>query len=238
MQPESNLQNEDSDSSDDGVDEDNTPQRAPAYTYIQVNSYTTPSSIISDDELDEQIVDICHHFPLAGIGMIHGALQARQMHIPRRRISESLMRIDPVRRVFGRQFVRRRKYQVPGPNSLWHHDGQHGDGASLASHTLLTEPKTSTGLIRWKIVFHGFIDGYSRYITGLHASNNNRASTVLDVFLDAVHDYGVPSRVRGDHGTENLLVAEYMERYRGLFRGSYIWGRYVSIICFSRDLLG
>lgn len=76
-------------------------------------------------------------------------------------------------------------------------------------------------------MFHGFIDGYSRLLVGLRASNNNRASTVLDVFLGAAERYGVPSRVRGDHGTENLLVAEYMERFRGWYRGSYIWGRYV-----------
>lgn len=81
------------------------------------------------------------------------------------------------------------------------------------------------GLIRWRIVFHGFIDGYSRLITGLRASNNNRASTVLDVFLDAVSRYRVPSRVRGDHGTENLEVAAFMEQFRGTRRGSYIWGR-------------
>ncbi|KAK7015971.1 hypothetical protein R3P38DRAFT_2718683, partial [Favolaschia claudopus] len=41
------------------------------------------------------------------------------------------------------------------------------------------------GLIRWGIVIHGFIDGYSRLITGLRASNNNRGSTVLLLFLDA-----------------------------------------------------
>ncbi|KAH9907643.1 uncharacterized protein B0H18DRAFT_862262, partial [Fomitopsis serialis] len=41
------------------------------------------------------------------------------------------------------------------------------------------------GLIRWRIVIHGFIDGYSRLIVGLRASNNNRGSTVLDVFLNA-----------------------------------------------------
>lgn len=85
------------------------------------------------------------------------------------------------------------------------------------------------GLIRWRIVFHGFIDGYSRLITGLRASNNNRASTVLDVFLDAVSRYRVPSRVRGDHGTENLEVAAFMERFRGARRGSYIWGRQVEL---------
>jgi len=83
------------------------------------------------------------------------------------------------------------------------------------------------GLIRWGIVIHGFIDGYSRLITGLHASDNNMATTVLDVFLRAADVYGVPSRIRGDHGTENLMVAYWMEEHRGTRRGSYIWGRYV-----------
>lgn len=97
------------------------------------------------------------------------------------------------------------------------------------SHSHFSWYLCESGLIRWRIVFHGFVDGYSRLITGLRASNNNRASTVLDVFLGGVQQYGVPSRVRGDHGTENLLVAEYMERFRGIFRGSYIWGRSVGI---------
>ena len=64
-------------------------------------------------------------------------------------------------------------------------------------------------------------------ITGLRASDNNRAYTVLDLFLDAAEVYGVPSRLRGDHGLENLRVAEWMEDRCGTRRGSYIWGRYV-----------
>ena len=32
----------------------------------------------------------------------------------------------------------------------------------------------------------------------MHASNNNSADTVLDVFVEAIQEYGVPSRVRGD----------------------------------------
>lgn len=83
----------------------------------------------------------------------------------------------------------------------------------------------SAGLIRFKIVIHGFIDGKSRLITGIRASNNNRASTVLDVFLSAIEVHGTPSRVRGDHGTENLEVAEWMEEHAGPNRGSYIWGK-------------
>lgn len=81
------------------------------------------------------------------------------------------------------------------------------------------------GLIRWGIVIHGFIDGYSRLITGLRASNNNYGETVLNLFLEAAEVFGVPSRVRGDHGVENILLAAWMEVHRGERRGSYIWGR-------------
>lgn len=83
----------------------------------------------------------------------------------------------------------------------------------------------SLGLIRWGIIIHGFIDGYSRLITGLQASSNNKGHTVLTLFLSACAVYGVPSRLRGDHGTENILVAAWMEERRGEHRGSYIWGR-------------
>lgn len=64
-------------------------------------------------------------------------------------------------------------------------------------------------------------------VTAIRVSNNNRAETVLDLFLEGVRTNGVPSRVRGDHGGENVLVAQWMETYRGAERGSYIWGRYV-----------
>ena len=84
-----------------------------------------------------------------------------------------------------------------------------------------------TGLIRWGIVIHGFIDGYSRLVTGLRASDNNRGETVLDLFLSAATVNSVPSRIRGDHGVENILLAAWMEHHRGERRGSYIWGRYV-----------
>lgn len=59
----------------------------------------------------------------------------------------------------------------------------------------------------------------------MRCSMSNRAATVLDVFLKAVDEHGLPSRVRGDHGTENVRVAAYMMQERGDNRGSYIWGR-------------
>jgi hypothetical protein len=80
-------------------------------------------------------------------------------------------------------------------------------------------------LIRWKIVIHGFIDGKTRFIVGLRAHNNNRADTVLWFFLEIIEEHGCPSRLRGDHGVENIRVAEFMEDKMGQNRGSYIWGR-------------
>jgi hypothetical protein len=47
----------------------------------------------------------------------------------------------------------------------------------------------------------------------------------MDVFWAAAQVYGVPSRMRGDHGVENLILAAFMEEVRGTQRGSYIWGR-------------
>jgi len=155
------------------------------------------------------------HFPRAGVKFVSGSLSSWGFRISLERIRLSLLRVDPIHRIFEAQRIQRRKYSVAGPNSLWHHDGQHG-------------------LIRWKIVIHGIIDGYSRFVVGLRASNNNCSSTVLQLFLEAASKYGVPSRVRGDHGTENLGVAEYMERYRGLDRGSYIWGRSVHNVRIER----
>ena len=76
-------------------------------------------------------------------------------------------------------------------------------------------------------MIHCFIDGKSRLVTSIRVSNNNTSATVLDLFREAVAVHGLPSRLRGDHGTENVLVAAYMEDERGVLRGSYIWGRYV-----------
>ena len=92
---------------------------------------------------------------------------------------------------------------MPHPNALWHIDG-------------------NMRLIRWKFVIHGGIDGYSRLITYLECSTNNRASTVLGHFTRAVRMYGCPFRVRSDLGGENVEVAQLMVFLRGTSRGSHI----------------
>ena len=84
-------------------------------------------------------------------------------------------------------------------------------------------------LIRWRIVIHGGIDGFSRLITYLKVSTNNQASTVLTAFMEAVDKLGLPSRIRIDRGGENVQVAEYMLGHpeRGPGRASVIAGRSV-----------
>ena len=80
---------------------------------------------------------------------------------------------------------------------------------------------------RYHIVVHGGIDGHTRVVTYLKASDNNQASTVLQSFLEAAGNFGVPSRVRSDHGGENYYVAQFMLAYRGIGRGSIITGKSV-----------
>lgn len=119
------------------------------------------------DAITQRFVD---SHPNSGERSLTGFLRSTGLRVQRYRIRESLMRVDPrgVQMRF-RQVLHRRRYNVTMPNSLWHIDGYHR-------------------LIRWRIVIHGGIDGYSRLPVYLLASNNNRASTVLHCFLDAIQD--------------------------------------------------
>ncbi|XP_056111774.1 uncharacterized protein LOC130088816 [Rhinichthys klamathensis goyatoka] len=91
---------------------------------------------------------------------------------------------------------------------MWHIDGNHK-------------------LIRWRIVVHGGIDGFSRMIVYLKAAMKNSASVVLHSFIEAVNRFGLPSRVRSDKGRENVDVAYFMVSNRGENRHSHITGRSV-----------
>ena len=68
-------------------------------------------------------------------------------------------------------------------------------------------------LIRWRIVVHGGIDGFSRLVVFLNCANDNTAGTVLSHFHTAVEKYGLPSRIRCDRGGENTQVASNVYNY-------------------------
>lgn len=82
---------------------------------------------------------------------------------------------------------------------------------------------------RWRLVIHGGVDGYSRVPMYLQCSNNNRASTVMGLFKEAVNTYGLPSRVRCDAGRENVDVSLFLLTHpqRGPGRGTVIVGKSV-----------
>ena len=68
------------------------------------------------------------------------------------------------------------------------------------------------------MVIHAGIDGYSRMIMYMSCSNNDKAPTVYNYFLEAVKKHGLPSCVRSDQEKENKRVAEHMLEYRGVNR--------------------
>ena len=155
-------------------------------------SLQTAFTCISNEDLDRIVLEIKRNHPNSGERLMIGHLQRLGIIVQRYRLRASIHRVDPVNTAARRSLtIRRRTYSVAGPNEMWHVDGNHK-------------------LIRWRLVIHGAVDGYSRTITFLRCSNNNRASTVLDRFTEAVRIHGLPSCVRTDLGGENTEIWRYM----------------------------
>lgn len=166
--------------------------------------------------------------------MMRGLLHARGLVVPRRKVREMMAPINPM--ATARRWssaVSRRVYHVPYPNSLWHIDGNMRLIRYLKIYRMYFRvdvlelkllytfayiiPYTSFVFpFRWGFVVHGGIDGCSRLITYLNCSTDNRASTVLFHFLKATGLYGLPCRVRSDHGGENVQVALVMNLLQAL----------------------
>ena len=102
-------------------------------------------------------------FPTAGEIIMAGILRSRGIFIQRGRLRDCIHRTDPVNTaVRCHQLVRRKPYSVQG---LWHIDGTHK-------------------LIRWRLVIHGGIDGFSRLVAYLNSCSDNKATTVQNHFIE------------------------------------------------------
>lgn len=73
-------------------------------------------------------------------------------------------------------------------------------------------------------MIHGGVDGYSRLITYLQCSNNNRSVTALAAFVGACEEFGVWSHATSDKSEENVDIWQYMTATRGGHRGSQTAG--------------
>lgn len=66
----------------------------------------------------------------------------------------------------------------------------------------------------WRIVSHEEIDGYS-WLSSL----NIRSDTVMNLFVEAISHYGVPSTVRCDHGEETMPFVVWGSKQGSALRG-------------------
>uniref|UniRef100_A0A9J7YNN7 Integrase catalytic domain-containing protein n=1 Tax=Cyprinus carpio carpio TaxID=630221 RepID=A0A9J7YNN7_CYPCA len=173
-------------------------------------------SVISDEDLKKHLEDFITQFPNSGYRVASGFFYLLCMlylfqntfiisRVQRSRLLAMLKAVDPLGtalRGVQLNIIQRRSYCVGAPLALWHIDGNHK-------------------LINWRIVIHGGIDGYSRKIMFLRASNNNRATTVLICFLAAVENFGLPVRVKSDKGGENVEVVRFMLEHPLRGAGNY-----------------
>ena len=161
----------------------------------------------NDDELDQHVAEAAKDFPFCGEQMLKFLLKERGIKVQRMRLRDSIHRVDQEGvKERKKGHLKRRVYNVQGPNHLWHVDTNHK-------------------LVRWNFIIVGGIDGFSRLPVMLKCTNTNNADTLLMCSLEAVNTYRLPSRVRTDQGLENVKIAAYMMSRRGVNRGSAITGK-------------
>ena len=155
-------------------------------------AHSLRGTMISDQDLDELLCEIKQSHPNDGEVLMQGHLLQRGIRVPRQMLRDAIHRVDHGGVVSRRlSVVRRRVYSVPYPNYIWHMDSHHK-------------------LIRWRLVIHGAVDGFSRTIIYVKCADNNRCTTVLQYFREGVSNFGLPENVRSDHGGENVGVWRYM----------------------------
>ena len=173
----------------------------------EVNFQDPLRTEISDEDLDELVKGYVAGHGARGEKMIDSCLAVDDSRVTRTRLRASMKRVDPLG-IQSRKAkaIHRRQYHVEGPHHLWHVDGNHK-------------------LIKFNMVVHAGIDGFSRALLYARCSDNNRAETAFVHFKEGVDKYGCPNRVRTDLGGENVEIANYMVETKGLNRGSILTGK-------------
>ena len=106
-------------------------------------------SEVTEAQLDVIVRSVKREYPNDGEVMVAGHLLRLGYRVQRSKLRASIHHIDPEGTAEQRSIaIRRRAYHVSAPNEVWHIDGHHK-------------------LIKWRLVIHGGIDGYSRLITFL-----------------------------------------------------------------------
>ena len=108
---------------------------------------------------------VVNEFPNCGELMLNELLKNKGIRVQRFQLRDSIHRVDKAGvkdRTRGR--LKRRTYNVKGPNHLWHIDTNHK-------------------LIRWCFIVFGAIDGFSRLPVSLKCTTSNKADTILSLFL-------------------------------------------------------
>ena len=114
--------------------------------HLQINGLAKRFSDITDTDIDILVRHYKLGRPNAGLRFVLASFKSHGLNIQRERIRMSLQRIDPLGRIIRHQAaIRRRVYEAPRSNYVWHIDGHHK-------------------LIRWGIVIHGMIDGHCRTV--------------------------------------------------------------------------
>ena len=170
-----------------------------AITTYELKCIICRFSDITNDDLERIVLDIKESMPAIGERMMLGALHSRGSSTMSS-CSSNTSQSGP----FRHSKTKHKPYSVPGPNSLWHI----GENAFVIfivncfrTYILLDG---NHKLVRWRMVVHGAIDGFSRMLLYLHRCSNNKATTVLSLFIQVVNEYGLPSRVQTDQGLEKV----------------------------------
>ena len=158
----------------------------------EFNIDTDEFTNISEPELDQIVKQVRNEHPNTGEVILQGLLEHKNIKVPREKLHTAIHRVDHTNTVSRRSsVVNHRVYSAPHPNHVWHIDGNHK-------------------MIRWQLVIHAGVDGFSRCLVYIKCANNKCATTAMDAFQEGVDVYGQPVHVRSDHGGENIEVWRHM----------------------------